>query len=160
MYFALTGKAPRGDTKGRAVLGVTKSKPVRDVRKDTTEPVANVIDHALAQEPSVRYDSAYAMLGDVRRVLAGRAPKLAQSSGPVPSGVLADSSGGPPSTFRPPPFRSPSGSPSSQREKGASQWKGNVTLVVLIAILLAVAAYVMFREKSEEHTPPSTPSSP
>lgn len=152
MYFVLTGKAPRGEASGREALAETASKAIRDVKKDTSEPLANVIDHALAHDPSVRYDSAYAMLGDVRRVLAGRKPKLAHSTGPVPSGVLADSSGGPPSTFRPPPFRSAgSTTPPSQRgAKGPSQWKGNLSLVLLIAALLAAATYVMLREKSEE----------
>jgi serine/threonine protein kinase len=163
MYYALTGTPPRGDASTAARLASEKPKPIRDVRPETSEHVANVIDHALEQDPAVRYDSAYAMLGDVRRVLAGRKPKLAQSSGPVPSGVLADSSGGPPSTFRPPPFRSttaPTGG-SARKQAGGSQWRGNVSLIVLIAAILAAATYVMVREKAEEQergAPATSPS--
>lgn len=159
MYFALTGKAPRGEAKGHDALRETKPTPIRDVRKDTSEPLANLIDHALAQDSAVRYDSAYAMLGDVRRVLAGRAPKLAHSNGPVPSGVLAESSGGAPTTFRPPPFRAVGGNGPSSQRKGASQWRGNLTLVVLLAALLAAATYVMVREKTEELAPSAPPVS-
>lgn len=159
MYFALAGAPPRGGAASLDELASATAKPIRDVRKEVSEPIASVIDHALSADPSLRYDSAYAMLGDVRRVLAGRKPKLAQSTGPVPSGVLADSSGGPPSTFRPPPFRTSTTGPSSQRGKGPSQWRGNVTLVVLIAALLAAATYVMLREKSEEVPGTPAPSS-
>lgn len=151
MYYALTGTAPRGDASSPARLASEKPKPIRDVRPETSEHVANVIDHALETDPAVRYDSAYAMLGDVRRVLAGRKPKLAQSSGPVPSGVLADSSGGPPSTFRPPPFRGPTSTTgAAARKPSGSQWRGNLSLIVLIAAILAAATYVMVREKTEE----------
>jgi len=155
MYFALTGAPPRGDATTREALEAATAKPLRDLRKEVSEPLASVVDHALSPDPALRYDSAYAMLGDVRRVLAGRKPKLAHSTGPVPSGVLADSSGGPPSTFRPPPFRTSTTGPSSQRGKGPSQWRGNLTLVLLIAALLAAATYVMVREKSEEAPSPA-----
>lgn len=158
MFFALTGEPPRGDAKGREGLASAKTRALRDLKKDASEPLANVVDHALTTDASLRYESAYAMLGDIRRVLAGRPPKLANSTGPVPSGVLADSSGGPPSTFRPPPFRTAGQGPSSQQGAAPSQWKGNVTLIVLIAAILAAATYVMVREKSEEHEKSSQPT--
>lgn len=158
MFFALTGEPPRGDAKGREALAAAKIRALRDLKKDASEPLANVVDHALTADPALRYESAYAMLGDIRRVLAGRPPKLANATGPVPSGVLADSSGGPPSTFRPPPFRTAGQSPQSQRGAAPSQWKGNVTLIVLIAAILAAATYVMVREKTEEHEKSSQPA--
>ncbi len=156
MFFALTGEPPRGGVTTREGLAEAPARPLRDVLREVPEAVAAVVDHALNRDPALRYESAYAMLGDVRRVMAGRPPKLARASGAVPSGVLADASG-PPSTFRPPPFRTATATPGSSRSQtgpnrgqGGSQWKGNVTLVVLIAALLAAATYVMIREKAEE----------
>jgi serine/threonine-protein kinase len=47
--------------------------------------VEAVIELATAHDPHYRYESAYAMLGDVRRLLAGRRPKLRSSMAPIPS---------------------------------------------------------------------------
>ncbi len=148
MFYALKREPPPGNV-GTSALAENPPIPLREVLRGVAEPLASVIEHALAPDPACRYDSAYAMLGDVRRVLAGRAPKLVDASGPVPSGVLADTKG-PPSSFRPPAFHSARSAPGSQRAKG-SQWQGNLGLVVLIALLMGAAAYVMIREKSEEH---------
>ncbi len=157
MFFALTGEPPRGD--GTTLEALARpARPLAEVLKGASPTLAAVIDHALQADPSLRYDSAYAMLGDVRRVAAGRPPKLAKAAGAVPSGVLSE---GPPSTVRPLPFRAaskPNVGGAQAKRQGASQWRGNLTLAVLIAALLASATYVMFREKSEERRRPTTPS--
>lgn len=98
------------------------------------------------------------MLGDVRRVLAGRAPKLGDASRPVPSGSFAAHAAAPPSSVR-----GPLGlSSSSNRPEGSvvhaalkleaqrRQWRGNVALILAIAVLVGVATFVIMREKIEE----------
>lgn len=157
MFFALTGEPPRPEGNGLDALA-RPPRGLADVLPEASVALASVIDHALESDPSLRYDSAYAMLGDVRRVAAGRPPKLAKAAGAVPSGVLSD---GPPSTVRPAPFRSikpnVGGARGPKQQQAGSQWRGNLTLVVLIAALLASATYVMFREKTE--AAPPTPAS-
>jgi serine/threonine-protein kinase len=150
MYYALSKGLPRGSATSAADLSTSASRPIREVAK-VSEFVANIIDHALELEPASRYESAYAMLGDVRRAMAGRKPKLGDAHNPVPSGSY---SGVPllnsPSSARPSSLlRSDLPVPSSMRAvKG--QWKGNLLLVLAIALLVGVATFVMVREKTEE----------
>jgi serine/threonine-protein kinase len=129
--------------------------------------VGAVIDLAMASDPMDRYPSAYAMLGDVRRLLGGRAPKLRSSLAPVPSQSVAGapvpslnvaggdgqghghghaidapaSSSGlsaplPPAASVPPP--------------PAGEWRGNLLLVLAIALLAGLATFVLVRERLAE----------
>src|SRR5262249_12391985 len=85
IFFALTGEAPRGD-RPLEELAKTDARALRDGAPRVGEAVARVADHALCTDPAKRYGSAYAMLGDVRRVLAKREPKLDLAMRPNPSG--------------------------------------------------------------------------
>jgi serine/threonine-protein kinase len=158
-YYALSGAFPRGKGAGRAELATAPSVPLRDVMPEAPEPIAAMLDHALQLEPEQRYGSAYAMLGDVRRALAGRRPKLGDALRPVPSGsyrdvsrpssrrvVLADAGssrgvlGGGPTP----------GSSSSQAKRQRDEWRGNLLLIMAIALLVGVATFVVVRERIDE----------
>lgn len=153
LHFALSAALP---TDGAlAPLGVT--------RPDLDAGLAAVVDRALARDPADRYESAYAMLGDIRRVMAGRKPKLGGAHAPVPSQGMpevpapnAHSAGmnsvaartnehgcesGPVRSLQDPIAATPTTSSANE------QWRGNVVLVVAIAVLVGVASFVMFREK-------------
>lgn len=97
------------------------------------------------------------MLGDVRRVMAGRKPKLGDARKPVPSGSFSaiplSSRDGSPSSQRLQMSRGdfpPSSSTSQSRRAGRVQWRGNFALILAIALLVGVATFVMVREKVEE----------
>jgi hypothetical protein len=156
MYFAVTKKAPRGEAATLSALATAPIVPVKSLAPKLGEHFAKIIDYALGREPEARYESAYAMLGDVRRVLAGRPPKLGEASRPVPSGSFAAHVAGPPSSVRGPVLSS-----SSQRETSVvaaalrleaqrRQLRGNLALILAIALLVGVATFVMVREKIEE----------
>jgi hypothetical protein len=93
------------------------------------------------------------MLGDVRRVTAGRKPKLEGAQRPNPSG------GAPlPTRSRQPAVTTsrlglmvrpqlPAPKPSRARR---DEWKGNVALILAIAALVGVATFVMVRERVED----------
>ena len=162
MYFAVSKAYPRGDAKKPEALAKTAAIPLRDVNLKVSEFFATIVDHALNLEPEGRYESAYAMLGDVRRVMAGRKPKLGDALRPVPSGsysqipALNTSNNGPPSSVRPgtgnvrsdyPPMGPLTGHGAA---RGRKQWKGNAALILAIALLVGVATFVMVREKVEE----------
>lgn len=157
MYFAVSKANPRGDAKTPA--GATAATPLRTVNPKVSEYFATIVDHALTAEPEGRYESAYAMLGDVRRVMAGRKPKLGDALRPVPSGSYSQipslNANGPPSSARPgamvrseyPPMGPITGLGGQRNRK---QWKGNAALILAIALLVGVATFVMVREKVEE----------
>jgi serine/threonine protein kinase len=154
LYFAVTKTFPRGGAQTLGDLARTKARPLREIAPVASEGFAAVIDHALESDPQLRYESAYAMLGDVRRLLAGRKPKLADAQSPNPSGAY----GGPTRPAR------RAGATSMRLEASAkpglttsrieharrSEWKGNVALILAIATLVGVATFVMVRERVEE----------
>ena len=162
LYFVASKKIPRGTAASTADLARTTAIPLRQVAPSVSEGFAALVDHALQADPMARYESAYAMLGDVRRVMAGRKPKLADAQRPNPSGsytgpastrssrqvslttgrVDASAShvaAGPPTSVRPP-----------EAVRRANEWKGNVALILAIALLVGVATFVMVRERVEE----------
>ncbi len=156
MYYAISREHPRGEA-APDDLARTAAKPVRQVAPKVTEYFAMVVDHALSLEPAARFESAYAMLGDVRRVMAGRKPKLGDARKPVPSGSFSaiplSSRDGSPSSQRLQMSRGdfpPSSSTSQSRRAGRVQWRGNFALILAIALLVGVATFVMVREKVEE----------
>jgi hypothetical protein len=158
MYFAVSRLPPRGDAARLGDLARAPVRPIRETAPSVSEGFAALIEHALAADPAVRYESAYAMLGDVRRVMAGRKPKLEDAQRPNPSGSYT---GPPPHSSR----RHLSGSrtessvlqpamgTSTGRESvrpRPSEWKGNLALILAIATLVGVATFVMVRERVEE----------
>ncbi len=160
MYFAVAKANSRGSAATPGELATTAAIPLRDLNPAISDFFAIIVDHALNLEPEGRYESAYAMLGDVRRVMAGRKPKLGDALRPVPSGSYSQLSSlgpanGPPSSARmaASPGRSdyplgPVTGPGGAR--GRKQWKGNAALILAIALLVGVATFVMVREKVEE----------
>lgn len=167
-YFALSGQLPRGPETKRAELATRASIPLREVMPEAPEAVAQILDHALQTEPQRRYGSAYAMLGDVRRALAGRKPKLGEALRPVPSGsyrdvslpssrrvILADGSSAPRSSLAPALGQQSQQPSSTAREaKRKSELRGNLILILAIALLVGVATFVVVRERVEEERSP------
>jgi len=140
LHLALGGGAPPADARPLAGVG---------------EDVAAVVAMALAPDPLQRYESAYAMLGDVRRLLAGRKPKLDGSLAPVPSQSLAQLPSltpeppAPPSSsgLRPVDGAPPPAATAEAARPASREWLGNLLLVLAIALLVALAAYVVVRER-------------
>jgi serine/threonine protein kinase len=152
LYTLLAGVPPRGDAKTPADLARAPCVPLRERVPSASESVAAVLDHALAFEPLHRYESAYAMLGDVRRVMAGRKPKLGDAQGPTPS-TMDVSANLPPSSRRLLAIgraESAFSLPPSTNTPRPDEWKGNVLLILAIALLVGVATFVMVRERVEE----------
>jgi len=142
--------------------------------------VEAVIELATADDPRDRYESAYAMLGDVRRLLAGRRPKLRSSMAPLPSqsyaalqlageaalpvsaAVLPASSAALPASssevHAPPSADGARSQPAAEEEGRPGEWLGNVLLVLAIALLMGLATFVMVRERLSEPArhPPAT----
>jgi serine/threonine protein kinase len=128
LRFALTGAAP-------------------DVAVDPSEGLPSelgaTLRTALARDPERRYDTAYAMLGDVRRLLAGRSPKLHAAAGPVPPS-LVDTPEGPASSSGLRALDTPA---SAGATVVHGEWKGNLLLMLAIATLVGLATFVLVREK-------------
>ena len=144
LYFAIVGEPP-----SESVELLARSHPQGDA-------LAALVALALSDDPARRYESAYAMLGDVRRLLTGCKPKLDRAYAPVPSQSTAQSAALPPSSSGmrgveaegPPPLRG-----------GVGEWRGNVLLIAAITLLVGLATFVMVRERlaeSLEATPHST----
>jgi hypothetical protein len=86
------------------------------------------------------------MLGDVRRLLGGRRPKLEASLAPVPSQSAAHRPVQPPSSSGMRGVRAElAASPGTLRE-----WRGNFLLVIAIAFLVGLATFVMVKERLAE----------
>jgi serine/threonine protein kinase len=136
LHFALTGKPPEPDAPWLA--GVDPD-------------VAAIVNLALEPDPARRYESAYAMLGDVRRHLSGRKPRLDGMAAPIPSeravSLVPSSSVG---HLRSIPPEEPSVTVT------ARQRRGNVLLLFAIALLAGFAAFVLMRERLAD--PPSAPA--
>jgi serine/threonine protein kinase len=157
LHFALTGRPP--DVDGQPRLSLAGS----------SEDVCAVIALALARNPADRYESAYAMLGDVRRLLAGRRPKLDGAHAPVPSQSFAPTASLPPPPPVPVPVPASSsglrgigpGAPAPGGDAGAGtaagEWRGNVLLLLAIALLVGLATFVLVRERlTDARTAPSS----
>jgi hypothetical protein len=93
--------------------------------------------------------------------MAGRKPKLGDAQNPVPSGSYSGLPIGPTSNLRSSPGRDNmhAATFSGMRNTG-DQWRGNLMLILAIALLVGVATYVMVREKMQDARPPpvSAPS--
>jgi serine/threonine protein kinase len=134
MYFALTGAGPGTDQSPPEAAEELGRRWA--VRKD----IAEMVGYALSVDPLDRYGSAYAMLGDVRRLLAGRKPKLYGARAPVPSqSTTGRALLSPPSS---PALIEPSTTPSPATER-----RGNIMLMIAIALLVGLATFVMARER-------------
>lgn len=167
LYYVVTKTPPRPGATSFADLARTPARRIEEVAQ-VSPAFAALVMHALEADPMYRYESAYAMLGDVRRVMAGRKPKLGDALRPNPSGPYS----------APPVSRSSRQLPASNSriELGkplfstvtksdhprASEWKGNVALILAIAALVGVATFVMVRERVEDerlhNSAPSTPA--
>jgi serine/threonine protein kinase len=163
MYFALTKKYPRGDATTRDELATAAVIPVRDALPSgvtVTDGFAAIMEHALRREPARRYESAYAMLGDVRRTMAGRRPKLDAALRPVPSGSYAQLPATAEGSSRAVPALVPeigAASINTRVERRKKEWRGNVLLILAIALLVGIATFVLVREKREDASDPPPP---
>jgi len=151
MYFALCKRSPKGE--GNADL-------LRDLPRLSKATLA-ILNHALNAEPKERYESAYAMLGDVRRAMSGQRPKLSLAEKPIPSGGYRAL------TMLTPPLGQSVGAalsrigsaPITNEDQRNQQWRGNAALILAIVALVGVATFVMVREKLSDE-PPHAPPSP
>jgi hypothetical protein len=123
--------------------------------------VEAVLARSMAGDPRDRYASAYALAGDLRRVLGGRRPKLRDSAAPVPSlslvGVPLLAAAVAP-TSAPAPLAAPARQTAAPAKEGR-EWVGNLLLVMAIAALVGLATFVLVRERlgdSTRHHAPST----
>ncbi len=149
LYFATTGKSPSLHRSSQAGARAIESA-LLELQPTLSEDFCKVVAHSLSYDAAQRYESAYAFLGDVRRVMAGRRPKLEDASAPVPSQSVQDLSRHAPSSRRisfSPPARQ-SDHTGIRKEPQRSEWKGNLFLIVAIALLLGIATFVVFREKA------------
>jgi serine/threonine-protein kinase len=150
LYFATTGQTPaehRTAKDGAPAIAATLAR----LEPTLTEDFCKVIAHSLAFDAAQRYESAYAFLGDVRRVMAGRRPKLEGAAAPVPSTSVQDLSRQAPSSRRisfGPPARKSDHTGLRAKDAPPNEWKGNLFLIVAIALLLGIATFVVFREKT------------
>jgi serine/threonine-protein kinase len=136
LYWALSGRIADG-----ALLA-------QGVPRD----VLAVIELAMARDPADRYESAYAMLGDVRRLQAGQRPRLETVLAPVPS-----------QTYAPRPVRIETTEPLSSSQtagleslpapappRSRREKIGNFILLLAIAVLVGAATFVVVRERQGE----------
>jgi serine/threonine-protein kinase len=73
LYEALTGTTPHDDveTLGALIVAICSkpARPIREVAPEITEPVAAIVDRAVALDPNTRYATAQAMLADLKELL-------------------------------------------------------------------------------------------
>ncbi|HTB78130.1 MAG TPA: protein kinase [Polyangiaceae bacterium] len=139
LHFAIAGKAP-----------ASEAPSLRRTVPDTDAGIGAVVDRALALDPLERYESAYAMLGDIRRVASGRRPRLQSAGLPLPS-TDAGGNGGRESTsgvvrFEPSPRASRDVELPAQidaRGHGRSEWLRNLLVFAAIALMVAAATFVL-----------------
>jgi serine/threonine-protein kinase len=142
LLWALSGRAPDG---GVGSLGLASD-------------LAAVVELALAPDPADRYESAYALLGDVRRLRAGHKPRLETTVSPVPS----QSFGGGHPVPRVEPGEPPSSSQTPHLAASAPpqpvrhERLGNLVLLLAIAVLVGAATFVVVRERQgDAHAAPT-----
>jgi len=138
LHFALTGRAPDPDAPWLA---------------GGDPGIAAIVALALEPDPTRRYESAYAMLGDVRRLVSGRKPHLDGRGAPIPS-VRALSLQPSSSAAQ---LHSASPEEPAVAARARQGW-GNVVLLLAIALLAGFAAFVLVRERLAED-PPAPPAS-
>jgi eukaryotic-like serine/threonine-protein kinase len=140
---------------------------IRAALAETAIPadVEAVLSRSMALDPRDRYPSAYALLGDLRRVLGGRRPKLRDSAAPVPSvslvGVPLLAAAAVPASPPAPLSLLPARQTPAPAQQGR-EWVGNLLLVMAIAALVGLATFVLVRERlgdSTRHRAPSSSSS-
>ena len=132
---------------------------LRRAAPDAEADVVAVVDRALAINPLDRYESAYAMLGDIRRVMGGRRPKLQSAAMALPSQSAGELHGSRESTSgvvgleAEPKAGAGTVPTSAQREPTpepqarSSEWLGNLLLCAAIALIVALATFVLVRER-------------
>lgn len=158
LHFAIAGSPPDLD-----------APSLRRALPEGDEDVASVVDRALAIDPFDRYESAYAMLGDIRHVMAGRNPKLKAAGVRLPShstggsrpwrestsGLVGlDGAPIPEAKGNLPPLLELPETPKP------SEWRGNLLLCAAIALMVAVATFVLMREKLADRALPSEAAPP
>jgi serine/threonine-protein kinase len=156
LHFAITGAPPD-----------LEAPSLRRAMPDGDRDIAAVVDRALAVDPFERYESAYAMLGDIRHVMAGRNPQLkaagvrlpSQSTGGMrawresTSGLVGlDGAPVPEAKGTLPPMLEIPVDPKP------SEWRGNLLLCAAIALMVGIATFVLVREKLADGTVPDTPA--
>ncbi len=139
LHFAIAGKAPASD-----------APSLRRTLPGTDPGLGAVVDRALALDPLERYESAYAMLGDIRRVASGRRPKLQSAGLPLPSGDAGRDSGRESTSGVVGLESSPRASPDvaspvqvDARGHGRSEWLGNLLVFAAIALIVAAATFAL-----------------
>jgi serine/threonine-protein kinase len=129
--------------------------PVRSLRPDVPEPVANVIERSMSRAPSERYASAEAMREALESSFAAALPATApQKVAPTPTEVLpvAEAAAAaattaavrPPAASGPPPVPKTGEAPASAvGERRKREYKRLVAFVVLLAVGLAAITFVV-----------------
>ncbi len=159
LHFAICGTPPSAE-----------GPSLRCAGRETREDVLAVVERALAADPLERYESAYAMLGDIRCLMAGQPPRLQSALAPLPSQSPTEMQPRPASSSgvqglpmdRLTDFefaRAMAGKPAAGSDR-PSEWRGNLLLVVAIALLVAMATYVLVRERLSDRPRPSVASEP
>jgi eukaryotic-like serine/threonine-protein kinase len=151
LYFALVGTSPLDSHEDLARVLVQHGDGSTGARgQEFFDDVVAVVRLALTPDPQGRYDSAYAMLGDVRRLLSGRKPKLDGAFAPVPTQSASLRAELPPPSSG---LRGQYGMDPQPAQRPTSEWRGNILLMAAIALLVAMATFVMVRERLAEQPP-------
>ncbi len=121
------------------------------------DALAAVLALALSLSPADRYASAIAMLKDVRRVMAGEAPRLeasGESGGPFNASFTGESTSSIVLDLRTREKAAARARVLAQTARGSSpsgsQAKGNAFLFVTMVFIVACAAWAVWRERQEE----------
>jgi eukaryotic-like serine/threonine-protein kinase len=151
LHFAIAGCPPSSDPS------------LRRAAPDADAALAALVDRALAVDPRERYESAHVMLGDVRRMMAGRpslAPFLAAPSpSQAPAARSVPPSPAPPSGREGAADADFAGAMAALAPSAASSirpiaWRGNMLLFAAIAVIVAIAAWVMVHGRRPERPSP------
>jgi serine/threonine-protein kinase len=137
LHFMLTGKPPEPDA--TRLAGVDPA-------------VAAIVALALAPDPARRYESAYAMLGDVRRQLSGRKPHLDGRAAPLSERAVSLVPSSSAAQLRSTPPKEPLVAVISRERRG------NVLLLLAIALLAGFATFVLVRERLADAPPAPAPA--
>jgi serine/threonine protein kinase len=160
LHFALCGTPPTSEHPSWRRAGP-------EIGGDVTA----VLERALAVDPLERYESAYAMLGDIRCLRAGRPPKLQSALVPLPSQSPTDIQPRPGSSsgvhglqvvdrLTDVEFAKAMQGKADEVASGRpSEWRGNLLLIIAIALLVALATYVLVRERLADRQRPEVAAS-
>jgi serine/threonine protein kinase len=160
LHFAIAGRPP-----------ALNDPRLHRAAPEADADVAAVVDRALAIDPLERYESAYAMLGDIRRVMGGRKPKLQSAAVALPSQSVGEIQGWLESTSGVvgldvqtqarsdlPAKALPAAERADADTARPSEWLGNLLLCGAIALIVALATFVLVRERLADAPVPSAPS--